>query len=98
VDIDIEHYGTPYYLKKSEIRKAVQNWMSKEITIQDERLPKKYIQFVVPELINEDEDNVAILIKQDEEANKFAEYFVQNYMEKQEENILQKIISLFTKK
>lgn len=97
VDIDIEHYGTPYYLKKSEIRKAIQSWISKEITIQDDRLPRKYIQFVVPECINEDEDQVTIPIKQEEEAKKFTEYFVQNYMEKQNENILQKIISLLTK-
>jgi hypothetical protein len=98
VDTDIEHYGTPYYLKKSKVRKAIQNWMSKEITIQDDQLPKKYIQFVVPEFINEDEDNVTIPIRQDDEARKFAEYFAKNYMEKQNENILQKIISLFRKK
>jgi hypothetical protein len=98
VDIDIEHYGKPYYLKKLEIKKAIQNWMSKEITIQDERLPRKYIQFVVPEFINDDGDNVTIPIKQEEEAKKFSEYFVQNYMEKQTESILQKVISLFIKK
>ncbi|MDR2058012.1 MAG: hypothetical protein LBP83_07000 [Dysgonamonadaceae bacterium] len=98
VDIDIEHYGAPYYLKKSEIIKANQNRMSKEITIRADRLPRKYIQFVVPECINDDEDNVTIPVRQDEEAKKFAEYFVQNFMEKQEENILQKIISLFIKK
>jgi hypothetical protein len=98
VDTDIEHYGTPYYLKRSEIRKAIRSRMSEEITIQDERLPKKYIQFVVPELINEDEDHVAIPIKQEAQAKKFTEYFIQNYMEKQDGGILQKIISVFTKK
>ncbi|MDR2444092.1 MAG: hypothetical protein LBE31_11295 [Deltaproteobacteria bacterium] len=98
VDTDIEHYGNAYYLKKSEIRKAIRSSISKEINIQDDRLPKKYIKFVVPEFINEDEDNVTIPIKQDEEAKKFAEYFVQNYMEKSDGGILQKIISLFTKK
>lgn len=98
VDIDVEHYGTPYYLKKSEIEKAVQNWMSKEITIQDKRLPKKYIQFVVPECINEDEDEVCIPVKQDAEAKKFGQYFVENFMDKQNESILQRIVSLFVKK
>jgi hypothetical protein len=98
VDVDIEHYGTPYYLKKSEIEKTVQNWVSKEITIQDSRLPKKYIQFVVPELINEDEDEVCIPVKQDDEAKRFGHYFTENYMDKRKESILQKIVSLFMKK
>jgi hypothetical protein len=98
VDRDIEQYGKAYYLKKPEIEKASQNWMSKEITIQHKQLPKKYIQFFVSEYINEDEDEVIIPIKQNEEATKFLQYFVENYMEKPNENILQKIISLFIKK
>ncbi|MDR2194102.1 MAG: hypothetical protein LBP19_06510, partial [Treponema sp.] len=81
-----------------EIEKASQNWMSKEITIQHKQFPKKYIQFVVSEYINEDEDEVVIPIRQDEEAKKFLHYFVENYMEKQDESILQKIVSLFIKK
>jgi hypothetical protein len=98
VDRDIEHYGKAYFLKKEEIEKASQNWMSKEITIQDKQFPKKYIQFVVSEYINEDEDEIIIPIRQDEEAKKFLQYFAENYMEKQEEGILQKIVSLFGKK
>jgi hypothetical protein len=46
-------------------------------------LQQKYIQFVVPEYINEDEDEVVIPVRQDEEARKFLQYFVENYMEKQ---------------
>jgi hypothetical protein len=98
VDRDIEHYGKAYFLKKTEIEKASQDWISKEITIRHKRFPKQYIQFVVSEYINEDEDEIIIPIKQDEEAKKFLQYFVENYMEKQNESILQKIISLFLKK
>ena len=98
VDRDIEQHGTAYYLKKPEIGKASQNWMSKEITIQHTQLPKKYIQFVVSEYINEDEDEVIIPIKQDEEAKQFLQYFVENYMEKHNEGILQKLVSSFVKK
>jgi hypothetical protein len=98
VDRDIEHYGKAYFLKKLEVKKASQNWMTKEITIQHQQLPKKYIQFVVSECINEDEDEVVIPIKQDEESKTFLQYFTGTYMEKQNENILQKIISLFIKK
>ena len=79
VDIDIETYGTPIYLKKSEIDKAKISWLSKEITIRDKRLPKKYIQFNVPEMINQDPDNVVIPVKQDEVAKKFMEFFKKNY-------------------
>jgi hypothetical protein len=97
VDRDIEHHGKAYFLKKLEIEKTSQNSMSKEITIQHKQLPQKYIQFVVSEYINEDEDEVVIPIKQDEEAKKFLQYLAENYMEKQNEGILQKIISLFVK-
>jgi hypothetical protein len=98
VDTDIEHYGKAYFLKKSEIEKASQNWMSKEITIQHGQLPKKYIQFTVQECINEDEDNVVIPVKQDEEAKKFLKFFTESYAEKQTGGIFQKVTSLFAKK
>jgi hypothetical protein len=48
--------------------------------------------------LTEDEDEIVIPIKQDEEAKKFLQYFVENYVEKQNESILQKIVSLFIKK
>ena len=79
IDIDMESYGSPVYLKKSEIDKAKISWLSKEITIRDKRLPKKYIQFSVPEMINQDPDNVVIPVKQDEEAKRFAEFFKKSY-------------------
>jgi hypothetical protein len=97
VDRDIEHYGKAYFLKKAEIVKASQNFISKEITIRHEQLPKKYIQFTVSEYINEDEDEIIIPVRQDEEAKKFLQYFTENYMEKQEDGILQKAASLFAK-
>jgi hypothetical protein len=43
VDRDIGHYGKAYFLMEMEMEKASQNWMSKEITIQHEQLPKNYI-------------------------------------------------------
>jgi hypothetical protein len=75
VTADLSSYGTPYYLKHSEITKAKQSFISKEITIQDHRLPKKYIQLNVQERINDDPDNVVLLVKQDEEAKKFLTFF-----------------------
>ena len=79
VDTDIETYGIPVYMKKSDIDKAKISWLSKEITIRDRRLPKKYIQFSVPEMINQDPDNVVIPVKQNEEAKRFTEFFKKNY-------------------
>lgn len=75
IDTDINSYGNLISLKKSEITKASRSWLSKEITIYHNSLPKKYIQFTVPEFINQDEDNVTVLVKQDEEAKKFATFF-----------------------
>lgn len=40
VDIDLGNYAPPIYLKHSEIAKAKQSWLSKEITVRDSRLPK----------------------------------------------------------
>ena len=79
LDIDMKTYGTPVYLKKNDIDKAKISWLSKEITIRDKRLPKKYIQFSVPEMINQDPDNVVIPVKQNEEAKKFAGFFKNTY-------------------
>lgn len=79
IDTDIETYGMPVYMKKSDIDKAKISWLSKEITIRDGRLPKKYIQFSVPEMINQDPDNVIIPVKQNEEAKRFTEFFKKNY-------------------
>lgn len=73
------YHTVPVYLKKSEIDKAKISWLSKEITIRDKRLPKKYIQFSVPEMINQDPDNVVIPVKQNEEAKRFAEFFKKSY-------------------
>jgi hypothetical protein len=97
VDRNIEQYGKPYFLKKGEIDKASLNRISKEISIRHQQLPQKYIQFVVSEYINEDEDEIIIPIRQDEEAKKFLHYFTENYMDKQEEGPLQKILSFFVK-
>ena len=79
IDVEIEAYGKPIYLKNKDIKKAKQSWLSKEITIHDERLPKKYIQFNVQEYINEDPDNVVVLVKQDAEAKDFAAFFKNQY-------------------
>lgn len=75
VTVEMDAYGQPIYLKNSEVRRAKQSWISKEITIQDNRLPRKYIQFSVVSHIAKDPDNVVILVKQDEESKKFQEFF-----------------------
>jgi hypothetical protein len=75
VALDLSSYGQPYYLKHSEIAKAKQSKISKEITIRDKRLPKKYIQLNVQEQISKDPDNVVLLVKQNEEAQKFLAFF-----------------------
>ena len=79
IDIDLENYGTPVYLPNEEIKKAKQSWLSKEITIRADKLPKKYIQFVVQEQINQDGDNVVICVKQNEEAKNFIAFFKDKY-------------------
>jgi hypothetical protein len=38
-------------------------------------MPKGYIQFSVPELLNDDPDNVCVCVKQDEQAQQFATFF-----------------------
>jgi hypothetical protein len=72
---DLSGYSQPYYLKHSEIKKAKQSFISKEITIQSNQLPKKYIQLNVSELINDDPDDVVLLVKQNEEARDFSTFF-----------------------
>ena len=79
IDIDLENYGAPVYLPNEEIKKAKQSWLSKEITIRADKLPKKYIQFVVQEQINEDGDNVVVCVKQNEEAKNFIAFFKDKY-------------------
>jgi hypothetical protein len=75
VTLDLSSHGQPYYLKHSDIKKAKQSLMTKEITIHDNQLPKKYIQLNVQAQISKDPDNVVILVKQDEESRRFSEFF-----------------------
>jgi hypothetical protein len=93
IDTDIISYGVPYYLKKSEIGKASRNRISSEITIRHDRLPKKYIQFVIPPSIREDDDEVCIPIIQDDQAKQFEEYYARSYAELGEAGFLQKLVS-----
>ena len=72
---DLSECGKPFYLKRDSIMKAKQSFFSKEITIRANSLPKKYIQFVVQEQINQDPDGVVLLVKQNEAAKRFAEFF-----------------------
>ena len=102
MDIDLEHYGTPYFLKKDEIKKSEQNWMTKDWVIWDKQFPKSYIQFIVPDLLNEDDDDVILPIKQEEEAKAFEKLFKEVYIGKQQssnifQDMVQKILSLFNK-
>ena len=79
IDVGLQQYGTPYYLKKSEVTKAKRSWLNKEITIQHHALPKGYIQFSVPEFINDDPDNVCVCVKQNEQAQEFVKFFKEKY-------------------
>jgi hypothetical protein len=98
VDREMENSGKPWFLKKAEIEKASYSGISGEITIRDQSLPKKYIQFSVSEYINEDEDNIVICVKQDEEAKKFLAWFKEVWAEQSGGGILQNIFSLFGRK
>ena len=79
VSVDLSSHSQPFYLKNRDIKKAKRGFISKEITIYDDRLPKKYIQFNVPEFINEDPDDVVLLVKQDEEAKQFQKFFKERF-------------------
>jgi hypothetical protein len=52
------------------------------MTIQDDRLPKKYIRSSAPEYIDSDPNKVTILIKQDAEPKDFIDWFTANFAEK----------------
>ena len=79
VSVDLSNHDQPFYLKNSEIKKAKRSFISKEFTIYDDRLPKKYIQLNVPEFINDDPDDVVLLVKQDEEAKQFQKFFKERF-------------------
>jgi len=107
IDIDLEHYGKPFFLKKDEIKKSEQNRMTKDWIIWDKQFPKTYIQFIVPDLLNDDEDDeddddVVLPIKQEEEAKAFEKLFKEVYIGKQQssnilQDSLQKVFSIFNK-
>ena len=79
VTVDLATHGTPIYLKNSEIDKAKQSFITKEITIQDKHLPKRYVQLNVQEFINQDPDGVVLLHKQTDEARHFQDFFKNQY-------------------
>lgn len=75
VSVEMDGYGQPIYLRHDDVRKARQNWLSKEITIRDGQFPKGYVQFAVSPHINDDPDNVCIKVKQNDEAKAFTGFF-----------------------
>lgn len=75
IDVDLKAYGDPIYLKHHDVGKAKQSWWSKEITIRTSKFPRGYIQFSIPEHINDDPDNVCVQVKQNEEAKNFIDFF-----------------------
>ena len=79
VTVDLDGHGAPIYLKNYEIDKAKQSFITKEITIQDKRLPKRYVQLNVQEFINQDPDGVVLLHKQTDEARHFQDFFKSQY-------------------
>lgn len=75
INRDFSSYGDPIYVKKDEVKKAKISMFSKEIRIQSNKFPKKYITFTVQEMLNQDPEEVAICVKQEEEANAFLQFF-----------------------
>ena len=82
INTDLDNYAEPIYFKYSEIKKAKQSWLTKEITIYDNRLPKKYIQLNVQAQINDDPDEVVLLHKQDDEYAAFVDFFKNQFAKK----------------
>lgn len=82
IDRDLDSYSDPIYMKHTDIVNAKMGWLSKEITVRDERLPKKYIQFSVPEYINEDDDKVVVCVKQKEQYKQFMDFFKNQFAKK----------------
>ena len=76
---DMSGHGQPIYLKNSDIRSAKQSFINKEFTIKDDRLPKKYIQFVMSERLDDDPDNICILIEQTEHVQRFTQFFKNSF-------------------
>lgn len=75
INRDFSSYGNPIYVKKDEVKKAKISMFLKEIRIQSNKFPKKYITFTVQEILNQDPDEVTICVKQEEEANAFLQFF-----------------------
>lgn len=76
---DLTSFGNPYYLKSDETIKAKRSWWSGEFRIQHKDLPKGYMNFTVPEHINEDPDEVCLCVKQNEQAKQFTAFFKEKF-------------------
>ncbi|MFV0393288.1 MAG: hypothetical protein ACK5LC_02670 [Coprobacillaceae bacterium] len=79
INRDFSSYGEPIYVKSSEVKKAKMSRFSKEIRIQSNKFPQKYITFTVQEILNQDPEEVAICVKQEDEANAFLNFFKTKY-------------------
>jgi hypothetical protein len=79
VDVELTQHGDPVVLRKSENKSVKFSKFTGEYTVKNNTLKKKYVQFSVPEYINEDPDNVTILVRQDDAAKAFNEFFKTRY-------------------
>jgi hypothetical protein len=79
VDVDLTRHGRPVILRKSENKSVKFSKLTGEYTVKNNTLKKKYVQFSVPECISEDPDNVCILVRQDEAAKAFKDFFETHY-------------------
>lgn len=75
VSKDLDACGKTIYLNKTNTKSAKQSVFTKEITVKSKVFPKGYIQFSVPNMINQDPDDVCLLVKQDEKAKEFIKFF-----------------------
>ncbi|MDR0852400.1 MAG: hypothetical protein LBN36_07880 [Clostridiales Family XIII bacterium] len=80
VDRELEHYGEPYYLKKSDIVKAKIGRFSKEIRIRASSLPQGFVTFTVQAVLNIDPDQLAVAVRQEKESKQFLNFFTNQYM------------------
>lgn len=80
VDVELTQHGDPVMLRKSENKSAKHSKITGQYTVKNNTLKKKYVQFSVPECISEDPDNVCILVRQDDAAKAFNEFFKTRYV------------------
>lgn len=82
VDKDLIAYGKPLYIKCDSVKKARRSIFSGEVSIWDDRLPKKRINFHVQEDISHIPDDIVIQVEQSRQAQSFHKFFKDCFKDK----------------